>query len=433
MAKSQLITALDIGSSKVATLIAQISQETNRINVVGASSLPSRGVRKGQIVNIEEVTQVVIESVEAAERMAGASVGNLLVNISSQQINSQNSQGVVAVANPEGEITPDDVARVVEAAQAISLPSGQEIIHVLPMHYTVDSQQGIRDPIGMAGVRLEVTSHIITAAATLTKNIAKCVGEIGGRLDQLVYSGLAAAYSTLSETEKELGVVLVDIGGGTTDIALFVDGSLAYSAVIPVGAKHVTNDIAIGLRVSLESAEKIKLALNNQPKPPIMPKETKATSPVSRRHRKPDDLLDISSLNIKEDIGEISRRTLVEGIIRPRLDEIFDLVGSHIKKSGFHHAVPSGLVICGGGAMTTGSVDTAKRRLSLPVRIGEPAGVAGLIEDVSTPAFATSIGLILYAADTHEHDFRSTAASGTGPNVPGVAGKIFDVIKSLLP
>lgn len=436
MARSHIITALDIGSSKIAAVIAQKSESTGKVNVVGAASIPSRGVRKGQIVNIEEVTSAVITAVESAERMAGISINQLYANIGGQNISSQNSQGVVAIANPEGEVIPDDVIRVVEAAQAISLPSSKEIIHVLPMSFAVDSQAGIRDPVGMSGVRLEVATHIITAASTLARNLTKCVSEIGASLDQLVYSGLASAYSVLSETEKELGVVLVDIGGGTTDIGIYVEGSLAYSAVIPVGAKNVTNDLAIGLRVSLESAEKIKLFLGEYKPIPVVP-EPSDKKLSNRDKKKKEDLIDLSSLNLKEEVGEVSRRTLVDGIITPRLNEIFDLVNEHVKRSGLSHAVPSGLVICGGGANTIGLVDAAKRRISLPVRVGSPNGLSGLVEDISSPAYATTIGLIMYGIENqiqHEAGFGMSMKSNKATAaVGGIAGRVMDVIKSLLP
>ncbi len=442
MARPQIIAALDIGSSKTATLIAQRNIENGRVTVIGAASLPSRGIKKGQIINIDEVTQTSIACVEAAERMAGVNIGRLVVNVSSIQISSLNSRGIVAVSTPGGEINHDDVMRVIEAAQAVPLPSTQEILHVLPMNFTLDAQTGIRDPIGMSGVRLEVDTHIITASSVLTRNIAKCVSEIGAQLEQVVFNGVASAYSTLTETEKELGVVCVDIGGGTTDLAIYAEGSLAYSAVIPVGAKNITNDLAIGLRVSLESAEKIKLLLGEPQAKVAMPEELLDEPPATRNKnkmaaKKKEDMLDLSSLNLKEEVGDVSRKTLIDGIIRPRLNEIFDLVGAHIKKSGFGHAIPSGLVICGGGGMTIDILESAKRRLALPARVGSPGGVTGLIEDVSSPAYATTIGLLLFAL---EQEASADAGGkmqfnvrGAGAAVGGLAGRIINMIKSLLP
>ncbi len=440
MAKTRLVTSIDIGSSKIATLIAQQSEETGRINIVGAASVESHGVRKGIIVNIDEATQAVIESVEAAERMAGTNINRTVVNVSGTHIESKNSHGVVAVAEPEGEITPEDIQRVVEAAQAIQLPTSHEIMHVLPMHYTVDSQEGIRDPIGMTGVRLEVNTHLITGSSTALRNLQKCVAEIGATVEDVVFNGYASAQAVLSETEKELGVVLADIGGGTTDIAIYVEGSLAYSSVIPIGAKNVTNDLAIGLRVSLESAEKIKLALGKEEKVPVMPPERQEPEDkkMAKLREKKKDMIDLDKLGIKEELQEISRKTVVDGIIRPRLDEIFYLIGQEIKKSGLGHVVPSGLVLCGGGALTVGAVSTAKRTLSVPVRIGEPQGVSGLIEDISTPAYATSIGMILYALKDEEIEpggFNLKMPKTNLPKLPikGALGKAIDLVKSFLP
>ena len=442
MAKSKLVTAIDIGSSKIATIIAQQSEETGHINVVGVASVESRGIRKGIIVNIDEATQAVIESVEAAERMAGVNISRTLVNISGTHITSRNSHGVVAVSEPEGEITPEDIQRVVEAAQAIQLPTSQEILHVLPMQYTVDSQDGIRDPVGMTGVRLEVNTHVISGASTAIRNLQKCVSEIGANLDDIVFNGYAASNAVLSETEKELGVVLVDIGGGVTDLAIYVEGSLAYSSVIPIGAKNVTNDLANGLRVSLESAEKIKLHLGKEIKEPALPEngdeDDDKNKKLAKLKSKQRDVLDLSSLGIKEEVQEVSRKTIVDGIIKPRLDEIFYLIGQEIKKSTYSHLVPSGLVICGGGAMTVGAVSAAKRSLSVPVRIGEPRGVSGLIEDISNPAYATSIGLILYALK--ENNYEATGLNlkmpkASLPRVPikGALGKAIELVKSFLP
>jgi len=437
MAKNQIYAALDIGSSKIATLIAQKSIETGRISVIGASSIPSKGIKKGQIINLEEVSQAVVSSVEAAERMAGVGVEHMAVNISSVNINSMNSHGVVAVATPQGEVSRNDVMRVIEVAQAISLPNTQEVLHVLPTSYTLDTQSGIRDPIGMSGERLEVDTHIITASSILVRNITRCVAELGSQMDYLVFNGLASAYAVLTETEKELGVVLVDIGGGTTDIAMYVEGSLVYSAVLPVGAKNITSDLAIGFKVSLESAEKIKLFLSKVPERVVVPDDVDLppTKKFTSRDKRKEEALDFSSLSLKEEVPAVSRKALVEGIIRPRVLEIFDLVVNHIEKSGYSHSVPSGLVLCGGGAMTVDILETVKRRVGLPVRIGEPTGLTGLIEDVSTPAFATTLGMLLFAVE--QEYAGSSGKTGNGRNVFSGAGnftnKVISMIKSMLP
>jgi len=417
MAKNKVICALDIGSSKVATLVAQVREDDeSRLHIVGAAAATSRGIRKGQIVNIEEAVSSIEESVGAAERMAGYNISKGWAAIGGAHIGSLNSQGVVAVAQPQGEVTPTDVGRVMEAARAVTLPTSTEIIHVIPRSYTVDGQEGVKDPVGMTGVRLEVETQIVTGSGTAIKNLAKCIAEVGCDLEGVVFSGLASAEAVLSDTEKELGVVVVDIGGGTTDIAIWVEGALAYCAVLPVGAKNVTNDLAIGLRVSLESAEKIKLALGE-----AKPKE---------------DELDLSQIGLGEELKAVSYKTLVEGIIRPRLNELFTMVAGEVKKSSFAGLTPSGLVVCGGGAQTVGIVESARRVLSAPVRIGIPTGITGLIDEIENPAFATSVGLLKYA-NAQDKEGGSWGKNWSNPleklSGSGAWGKISDLFKSLLP
>jgi cell division protein FtsA len=419
MAKGKIVSSIDIGSSKVAVLIAQSREDSpDRLHIIGAASSPSRGVRKGQIVNIEEAVSAILESVEAAERMAGFNVSKAWVSVGGPHIASHNSHGVVAVSEPKGEIGSEDVRRVLEAARAISLPAASEIIHVVPKNYTVDSQEGVKDPVGMTGVRLEVDTHMIIGSSPVIKNLVKCISEVGCDIAGSVYSGLASSYAVLSDTEKELGVVLVDIGGGTMSIAIFVDGALCYSSVLQVGSLNVTKDLAAGLRISLESAEKIKLHLNN-----LSSKE---------------DEIDLSSLKLPEDMKTVSYKTLVEGIIRPRLNEMFQLISGEVKKSGAAGLTPSGVVLTGGGALTVGVADSAKRILAMPVRIGVPTGISGLIDEVQSPVFATSIGLLKYAKETIESD---TGKGSLVPSLPsfeglpvkGIFGKVTQLIKSLLP
>ena len=429
---SKVVAGIDIGSSKFATIIAQISPEEGKINVIGASSIPSVGVRKGQIVNIEEATTGIISSVEAAERMAGYSISRVLVSVGGAHIASQNSKGVVAIAEPESEITQEDIRRVTEAARAISLPSSREIIHCLPRFFTVDSQDGIKDPAGMTGVRLEVDTHIITGSTTSMRNLARCVSEIGADIETMVFNGIAASEAVITDTEKELGVVLVDIGGGTTSIVIFVEDAPAYTSVLPIGAKNVTNDLAIGLRLSLESAEKLKIALSETPKEVAHPGEEK------QEEEKPKDEIDLASLGIYEDTKTVSRRTLTEGIIKPRLNEIFTMVGLEIKKSGFAGMTPSGIVLCGGGALTVGAVESCKRILSMPVRVGVPTGVSGLVDDVLTPAYAAPLGLVIYGSRSTQVEGSKISFGQIGKiaqriPVGGLARNIVDFLKSLLP
>ena len=393
MAKEQIISAIDVGSSKVVCLIAEILDD--KIQIIGVSTLPSRGIKKGVVVDIDEAVEVLSEGMEAAERMSGVSVSRVWVTVNGSHISSVNSQGVVAVSSPDGEISASDVNRVTEAARAISMPSSREIIHVIPRTFIVDSQEGIDDPIGMSGVRLQVETHIISGATTSMRNLVKCIQQVGLDAENLIFTGLASSESVLSETEKELGVVVADIGGGTSNIAIFVDGSPVYSSVLKLGGKNITSDIAIGLRVSLEEAEEIKKYKSVY--------QTKIAS-TARNPRdrfshptKEDEDIDVSSLGLPN-IQKVNRKFLIDGIIQPRLEEIADEIMQEIRKSGYEGLMPAGVVVAGGTAQTVGLKDVLSDVMNLPVRIAEPAGVSGLIDEVNGPAFAASIGSVIYAA-----------------------------------
>ncbi|MEK7100250.1 MAG: cell division protein FtsA [Patescibacteria group bacterium] len=419
MKKTKIIAGIELGSSKTVTIVAQVSTDESyneTINIIGVSVSNSKGVKKGQIVNIEESVESTISSIEGAERMAGRNIDSAFVSLGGAHITSQNSHGVVAVSGSSGEIVPSDVDRVIEAASAISLPTSREIVHVLPREFVVDGETGVKDPIGMSGVRLEVETHVVTASSAAVKNLSKSLGEAGVKIEDMVFAGLASSYAVLTETEKELGCVLIDIGAGTTSVVAYVDGSLAYSGVIPVGAKNVTNDIAIGLRVSLDTAEKIKLSLSN----PKASKEQK-------------DELDLSSLGISE-VSKVSKKTLIEGIIRPRLNEIFTMVRLELEKERIINRIPSGAIVTGGGAKTIAIIESAKRMLSVPVRIGVPFGVSGLIDDVIDPIFSVPIGLLLFGT-------KQEVAETSGLKFPiklnlpgkGFLHKIIESVKDLLP
>ena len=423
MAKTKIIAGIELGSSKVSTLIAQVNTDPTSfektINIVGVSNVEAKGIRKGQIVNLEEAVEATISSVEAAERMAGYNLNSAYIALGGGHLSSQNSQGVVAISDPEGEISTDDLDRVIEAASAVSLPSSRELVHVLPIEYVVDGERGVKDPIGMSGVRLEVKTHLITASASAVKNIRKVINEVGVDIDALVFNGLAASEATVTDTEKELGCVCIDIGGGTTCVAAFIDGALSYSDVIPVGAKNITNDLAIGMRVSLESAEKVKIAFSES--------ENKKKAKKSE-----SDLIDLGDLGLDE-VKSVSRKTLVEGIIRPRLNEIFTMVRMDLVRVGLADRIPSGAIITGGGAQTIGAIDSAKRMLSLPVRVGMPKGIGGLIDDVISPSFATTVGLIIYGSKVGpDESFTSFTSKFKLPS-KGLVGKLIDTIKDLLP
>lgn len=429
MAKDKVICGIDVGSSKIATLIANITED-GRVNIIGVSSLPSKGVKKGQIVDIEAAVASITESVESAERMAGYQVPSAFISLGGPQIESINSHAVVAVSGGDGEIKESDILRVNDAARAIALPASREIIHVIPRTFTVDGQEGINDPIGMTGVRLETDTHIITGPTTSIRNLVKCVGTVGIDVEELVFSGMASSQAVLSETEKELGVILVDIGGETTDIVIFVDGAMAYSGVIPLGGRHITSDIAVGLRVSLESAEKIKQWLGRPQKQPAMPEGVEHDKSSKKKE---DEILDVKALGIAEDIQKISRKAVVESIIRPRVQEIFKFVGKEIKKSGFGAQTPAGLVLAGGGALTVGIVDQAKYVLGFPARLGEISGFVGLVDEIEYPTFATAAGLVLYGARSTGGTEISMPVLGKGLPIKAVTQKLTDLIKSFLP
>lgn len=437
--KGKIIVGIDIGTSKIITVIAKVDES---INILGVSEVKSLGIRKGQIVDIEDAVAAINSSLEGAERMAGYSVSQVVVSIGGGHIESQNSKGVVAISTPQGEISKNDIIRVIDAAKAVSLPSSREIIHVLPRNYTVDGQEGIKDPIGMTGVRLEVDTHIISANSTSLRNLEKALSEVGVDVGSVVFSGYASSLSVLSDTERELGVVLVDMGAGTTDISIYVEGSVAYSSVLPIGARHITNDLAIGLRVSLESAEKIKIFLSEKPKklPRLegeeeqRPKDQTARDAIARA-----DEIDLSHLNLPEDLRKVSQKTLIDGIIRPRLNEIFTMVGLEIKKSGYGGQSPAGIVITGGGAKTIGVVEAAKRMLAMPVRVGIPNDMKGIIDEVQESTCSTVIGLIIYGSKNE----MTTSSMPFGMSLPkfgkiglpsgNIGKKIIHFIKSFIP
>ena len=428
MNEGKIVVGIDVGTSKIATIIARIDEQT--VNVLGVSEVKSSGIKKGQIVDIEEAVSSINTSLEGAERMAGYSASRVVASIGGSHIESLNSKGVVAVSTPEAEIGENDLLRVIDAAKAVSLPSSREIIHVLPRSYTVDGQEGIKDPIGMSGIRLEVDTHIISANSTAIRNLEKALTEVGVDIDGVAYNGYASSLSVLSDTEKELGVILVDIGAGTTDISIYTEGSVAYSSVLAIGARHITNDLAIGLRISLESAEKIKLFLSNPQK------AEKVTEEEQEPKQKTGDEIDLSTLHLPEETSKVSKKTLIDGIIRPRLNEIFTFIGLEIKKSGFGGQTPSGIVITGGGARTIGAVDSAKRTLAVPARIGLPINIKGIIDEIQDPSFATVVGLCVYGSTLE-------ASSGlpfgiSVPQIPNlkvnkVVSKVIDLIKSFIP
>jgi cell division protein FtsA len=416
MHHSKIISAIDIGTSKITTIIGQHFEQENRLNVVAVSSVPTLGFRKGQIINLEQASNTLTQSIESAERMAGFQISNAYVAIAANHIESVNSKGVVAISNQNGEISHDDIVRVVEAAKAITLPAGKEILHVIPRIYTVDGQEGIIDPVGMNGVRLETEAHLIIASTPAIKNIKKSLEEIGISINELIYAGLASAKAALTETEKELGVALVDIGGSITTITIFFEGSPIFSSVIPIGANNITNDLAIGLRFSLENAEKIKLQLSK-----II------------ENKKFEDEIELSHFGIiDEEKKKISIQTANTGIIKPRLEELFNLIMGHIQSSDLLKTIPAGIVLTGGGSLTVNAKEICSKIINLPVRIAQPPQVGGIIDEISNPAYCSSIGLLLnYLDDTRK--FYNTSSRKNKVSFNGLFGKIKSIIRPLLP
>lgn len=436
MSKTRVVTAIDLGTDKCVTLIGTIDED-RQVQVVGVSAVPSRGMKRSMIVDLEQVLNTISESLDAAERMAGFEVKSAYVSVSGTHITSRNSKGVVAVASPDQEITRLDVDRVIEAARAISLPADREIIHVIPRDFKVDSQEGIKDPVGMTGVRLESEAHIITAMSVSLKNLDKCLNDLALKVDGFVFSGLASAEVVLSETEKELGVVTIDIGAGTTSICAYVDGCLEYSGAVPIGARHITQDIALGCRISLDAAEKVKLALGVEDMPVIQPVPGESKEELNRRRRKADQL-DLEKLGIDNSGEKLSKRTLIDGIMTPRIKEIFDMVAEKLVEQDLVGKVPAGLVLCGGGAETARIADIARKTLNLPVRVATPKKLDGLASDIDKPSFATSIGLLLYGV----RQGGSELSQGGGMAMPNLFGsfslstigqKLAGIIKSVMP
>lgn len=421
MAKERVVTGIDIGSSKVSTIIAQVSED--RLSVIGVSSVPSKGVKKGVIVDIDSAVEAIAASLEASERMAGCAVSEAFVSVDGSHIASLNSKGVVAVAHQDAEITAEDVARATEAAQAVSIPGNQEVIHVIPRGFIVDNQDGVRNPVGMSGIRLEVETNIIYGSSTSMKNLVKCVQQVGVDVRELVFGGVASSQSIFSDTEKELGTILADIGGGTTQVAIFTNGSPIYSSVLPIGGQNITNDLAIGLRTSLEIAEKIKLRLSASVREPLPYETTKDGTEFIIPE------LSLESGSLVGGNGTVSRK-LLDDIIKARLTEIFSLVTVEAKKSGMLGKLPGGIVLVGGAAETRGALEIARNVLKMPVRLGCPTGVTGLIDEISGPAFAASVGLVLFGSKSS-----STASSRQvlRGRVGSVFSKTFSFIKSFLP
>lgn len=416
MPKEKIITAIDVGSSKVSTIIAALTD--NKISVIGVSgAVPSKGIKKGNVVDIDEAVQAISNSLERAERMAGVSVSSAFITINGSHLETLNSHGVVAVSHQGAEITTEDVARVTEAAQAVTLPSTREIIHVIPRDFIVDSQDGIRDPVGMSGIRLEVETNIIHGSSTAMRNLAKCVEQVGVTVEEMVYVGVANAEAVLTDTEKELGTLLVDIGGGTTSVIAFLEGSPIYSDVLPIGGKHITSDLAIGLRAHMDAAENIKIRLSEE------------RERYSSINKELSEEFDVTEFGL--DMDTVPRK-LLYSIIDARLNEIFSLIALEVKKADLQGKLPAGVVITGGGALTSGVERVAKQVLKTPVRVGYPKGVTGLIDEIENPSFAGTVGELIYGSKLIKSGSLLSFESGKG-KIGGILSNLLDKAKSFLP
>jgi len=379
--RDELIVGLDIGTTKIAAIVGEVSEEG--IDIIGIGTHPSRGLRKGVVTHIDNTVASIRRAVEEAELMAGCEISSVYAGIAGGHIRGFNSHGIVAVK--DGEVRQSDIARVIDAAKAVAIPMDREIIHVLPQDFVVDGQDGIKEPLGMSGVRLETKVHIVTAAVTSAQNIIKCCHRCGLQVADLVLQPLASAEAVLHPDEKELGVALIDIGGGTTDITIFCDGSIVHTSVVPIGGNHLTNDIAVGLRTPSADAEKIKQRWG-----------CAVTSMVDS-----DEQIEVPSVGGRA-ARHLSRRILCE-IIEPRVEEMFMLAQREIAKTGYEDLLASGAVITGGTTILEGMPELSEEVLGLPVRRGSPRGIGGLVDVVRSPKFATSVGLVLHGARQTEH------------------------------
>lgn len=370
---------LDIGTTKISCIVAD-QNGGDELRVVGIGNAPSEGLRRGVVVDLEKTVASIARAVAEAERMAGEPVRAVTAGIAGDHIRSINSRGVIAVSRKDNEIGPPDVARVVEAAQAIAIPMDREIIHVIPQEFIVDDQDGIKDPLGMSGVRLEAEVHIITGAVTSAKNICRSIQRAGYKVQDLVLEPLASSHAVLGDDERDLGVVVLDVGGGTTDVAVFFEGSIRHTAIIPFGGANVTNDIAIGLRTPIDKAELIKIQHGCA---------LAAMVPASQ-------MVAVPGVGGRSD-REISRHVLAS-MIEPRMEEIFVLASKEVRKNHFAELLGGGIVLTGGTSLMPGVVDLAEQVFEMPVRLGVPGGMGGLGANVADPRYATGVGLVLHAA-----------------------------------
>lgn len=374
-----MIVGLDIGTSKIAAIVGELSPD-NQIEIIGIGHHPSRGLKKGVVVNIESTVQSIQRAVEEAELMAGCQIKAVYAGIAGSHVRSLNSHGIVAIRDKE--VTAGDVDRVIDAARAVAIPADQKILHILPQEFVIDEQEGIREPIGMSGVRLESKVHIVTGAVSAAQNIIKCVRRCGLEVDDIILEQLASSQAVLTDDEKDLGVCLVDIGGGTTDIAVFTEGAIRHTAVIPIAGDQVTNDIAVALRTPTQHAEDIKI------------KYACALAQLASA----DETIEVPSVGERPP-RRLARQTLAE-VVEPRYEELLTLVQAELRRSGFEDLIAAGVVLTGGSSKMEGLVELAEEIFHMPVRVGLPQAVMGLVDVVRNPIYSTGLGLLMFG---HKH------------------------------
>jgi cell division protein FtsA len=407
----QTVVAIDVGTSKVVALIGEVAADGS-VNIIGKGTRAAQGIKKGVVVNIEQTVQSISEAVDAAERTSGYELRGAYVGVGGSHVESLNSPGTVAVSGHHREVTREDIERVTEIARAVNIPSNREILHVVPRGYTVDGQEGVKDPLGMSAVRLEVVTHIVTASATALQNLAKCVQQAKIGIDDWVADPLAAAEAVLSETEMDLGVVVADIGAGTIDMAVFHEGSPLHTAVLPVGGNNVTNDVAIGLKTSLAEAEDLKIRYGT----------------CDLRTVAPEELITVEVIG--EQTGRTIQRAEMCSIIEARMREVYELIGDEVGRAGHEGILPAGLVITGGAAKLAGAAELGRQVLDMPVRVAAPSSVGGLTDGLLSPVYSTSIGLLMWGARamTVQQPTRYESAPAYG-----LVGRMREVLRGLFP
>ena len=389
----KMIVGLDIGTSKVVAIVGEVAAD-GTLKIVGLGSHASRGLKKGVVVNIESTVQSIQRAVEEAELMAGCQIHSVYAGIAGSHIRSLNSHGIVAIR--DREVYAHDVERVIDAAQAVAIPADQKILHILPQEYVIDSQEGIKEPLGMSGVRLEAKVHVVTCAVNASQNIEKCIRRCGLEVEEISLEQLASSYAVLTEDERELGVCLVDIGGGTTDIAIFTEGAIRHTGVIPIAGDQVTNDIAMALRTPTQYAEEIKI------------RYACALAQLAGA----DQTIKVPGVG-ERGARDLSRQALAE-VVEPRYDELFTLVQAEIRRSGFEDVLAGGIVLTGGTAKMEGVVELAEEIFHMPVRIGAPAGVQGMLDIVKNPIYSTAVGLLLFGVKQYTANAGVKESPGRG-------------------